>query len=86
MKDNSKDNERREEFEFDSISADRLCEAAEAILHAVATLAEDGSAHPIAPTEILGSPVQPACLSDFTREEVVEAAAFLHRLGVLADD
>jgi hypothetical protein len=70
--------------DFDDISADRLCQAAEAILHAVATLAEDGIARP-AP-EILGSPVQPACLSDFTRAEVVEAAAFLHRLGVLTDD
>lgn len=83
--DNGKNNEPRDEFEYDAISADRLCEAAEAILAAVATLAEDGAGN-TPPAEILGSPMQPACLSDFTREEVVEAAAFLHRLGVLADD
>lgn len=85
MNDNSNNNyDNDHDFEYDDISADRLCQAAEAILSAVAMLAEDGIAKP-AP-EILGSPVQPACLSDFTREEVVEAAAFLHRLGILADD
>lgn len=78
------DNNNDYDYEYEEISADRLCQAAEAILSAVAMLAEDGISKP-AP-EILGSPVQPACLSDFTREEVVEAAAFLHRLGILSDD
>lgn len=87
MQDNERNYEQEDsEYEFDSISADRLCEAAEAVLLAMATLSADGITHGLSPAELLGSQYQPACLKDFTREEIVEAAAFLRRLGALADD
>lgn len=69
--------------EPESLSAERLMDAAEAVLLAVAEVAELCSGHYVEPTEILGSSFQPECLCDFTREEIVEATAFLHRLGVL---
>jgi hypothetical protein len=80
------EHEREHEHDFEFISADRLCEAAEAILHVMATMGDPDLNASFEPVELLGSAAQPACLSDFTREEVVEAAAFLHRLGVLSDD
>jgi len=80
------EHEREHEYEFEAVSADRLCEAAEAILYVMATMGDPDLNQGFEPAELLGSAAQPACLSDFTREEVVEAAAFLHRLGVLNDD
>ncbi len=87
MQDNNHEYEQEYEYdhEYDAISADRLCEASEAVLLAMATLNADGLAHDLKPGEVLGSQYQPACLKEFTREEIVEAAAFLRRLGVLDD-
>ncbi|GAB4386439.1 MAG: hypothetical protein Kow0022_15420 [Phycisphaerales bacterium] len=67
------------------LSDERLMDAADAVLSAVAEVAELWEGQYVEPTDILGSPFQPKCLCDFTREEVAEATAFLHRLGVLPD-
>lgn len=72
--------------ESESLSAERLMDAAEAVLLAVAEVAELSSGHYVDPREILGSAFQPECLCDFTREEIVEASAFLHRLGMLPNE
>lgn len=69
--------------ESESLSAARLMDAAEAVLLAVAEVSALTSGHYVDPLEILGSAFQPECLCDFTREEVVEATAFLHRMGML---
>jgi len=86
MNEHEREHEQDHDCEFESISADRLCEAAQAILHVIATMGYPDLNEGFEPAELLGAANQPACLSDFTREEVVEAAAFLHRLGVLNDD
>ncbi|MBX3323578.1 MAG: hypothetical protein KF757_11370 [Phycisphaeraceae bacterium] len=65
------------------ISAERLIEAAEAILLAVTEIAETASGRYVEPTELLGSELQPQILCDFTREEVSQATVFLHRMGML---
>ncbi|RMH09811.1 MAG: hypothetical protein D6695_12490 [Planctomycetota bacterium] len=72
--------------DYERLSAERLIDAAEAVLLAVAEVAELSSGHYVDPMEMLGSSFQPECLCDFTREEIVEATAFLHRLGVLNHD
>ncbi|MCL4222322.1 MAG: hypothetical protein KJZ65_13235 [Phycisphaerales bacterium] len=69
--------------ESESLSAARLMDAAEAVLLAVAEVSALTSGRFLDPLEILGSEFQPECLCDFTREEVVEATAFLHRMGML---
>lgn len=69
--------------ESESLSAARLMDAAEAVLLAVAEVSELSNGQYIDPVEILGSSYQPEVLCDFTREEVVEATAFLHRMGML---
>ena len=58
---------------------------AEAILLAVTEVAETSSGRYIEPTELLGSDMQPKILCDFTREEITQATAFLHRMGMLPD-
>lgn len=68
--------------ESESLSAARLMDAAEAVLLAVAEISELTSRY-INPVEIMGSEFQPEYLCDFTRDEVVEATAFLHRMGML---
>jgi hypothetical protein len=61
----------------------RLCDAATAVLHALAEVAERrGEPWPYeAPAASAAK--QPPCLSDFTRREIEEATAFLIRLGIL---
>jgi len=67
----------------DTLDPDRLVEAAEASLCAAVENAEfTGGAWPY-PADLMGSPIQPACLSRFARWEIEKACEFLVRLGVL---
>lgn len=65
------------------LDPDRLCEAAEAALHAVVEVADQFNGRWVWPVDLMGTPIQPACLTDFTRYEIEEATAFLVRMGVL---
>lgn len=60
----------------------RLIAASDAVIQALQeTQNEQGQAsHPLS---LLGSPAQPACLTEFTRPEIEQATDFLVRLGVL---
>lgn len=69
------------------IDADRLCDAASAVMKAVREMMvaiENGqrSAVPY-PPDLMGSPQQPQCLAEYSRFEVEEATLFLIRLGML---
>ncbi len=65
------------------ITPDRLCEAAEAVIGAaVEVAAETGGPWPY-PADLMGGPLQPRCLAEFTRWEVEEACRFLVRMGAL---
>lgn len=67
----------------EQITPDRLCDAAEAVMHAVVEVAERKKGGWVYPPELLGSADQPECLCDFTRWEVEEATRFLIRLGMV---
>jgi hypothetical protein len=63
------------------IDPDRLLQAAEAALMAADDVAEyTGGPRPY-PLDLMGAPLQPECLTEFTRYEIEEACAFLVRLG-----
>lgn len=71
-----------------SIDPLRLCDAAEAVLHAVIEVAERKGAAGLEPewpnpVDLIGAPDQPAVLNDYTRFEIEEATMFLIRLGVI---
>ena len=65
----------------ENIPAERLIEAADAIFRARDELGTE--LLPALPADLLGSPDQPECLCDFTRDEISEATLFLARLGLL---
>jgi hypothetical protein len=65
------------------IEPDRLLQAAEAAIMAAEDVAEyTGGPRPY-PLDLMGAPLQPDCLSEFTRDEIKEACEFLVRLGEL---
>jgi len=67
----------------ESMSAERLCEAAEAALRAAADVAEyTGGPWPY-PADLMGSPLQPDILASFTKWEIEQASEFLVRMGVI---
>lgn len=66
----------------EEISAERLIEAADAVIVAVSERVQADGVSPY-PPDMLGSPDQPESLVLFTRAEVEEATAFLVRMGVL---
>jgi len=69
----------------EQLSADRLFEASEAVLKAVketsVTTAGSKKARAPYPPDLMGRTNQPACLAEFSKEEVEQATAFLIRLG-----
>lgn len=69
----------------DRISVERLFDASEAVLKAVhetsVTTAGSKRARAPYPPDLMGRQNQPACLSEFNRDEVEQATAFLIRLG-----
>lgn len=66
-----------------ALPPDRLWEAVDAALDAVEDVAEYTGGKRFSPLELLGSPLQPARLSQFTRYEIEEATKFLIRMGAL---
>lgn len=65
------------------LDPDRLLRAAEAALLAAEDVVEyTGGPRPY-PLDLLGSPLQPDYLAEFTREEIRQACEFLIRLGEL---
>ena len=67
----------------DEIPIDRLLEAASAAMEAARDVASyTGGPQPY-PLDLMGSPLQPACLESFTRWEVEQACDFLVRMGFL---
>ena len=72
---------------YQQIDADRLCDAATAVMRAVrelmaANVLGKQAAVPY-PPDLMGGLQQPGCLADFSRHEVEEATLFLIRLGML---
>jgi hypothetical protein len=71
------------------LSADRLCETADAVVHAIREMIDDAGSkggsvrHVPYPPSLMGTAAQPACLARFTPFEVEESTAFLIRLGLL---
>lgn len=65
------------------LDPERLVAAAEAALRAAVDVAEyTGGPWPY-PVDLMGSPLQPDFLKEFTRHEIEEACAFLIRLGAI---
>jgi hypothetical protein len=69
--------------QHDKITPDRLIDASIAVLRAVAEVGEELGGAPLYAPDLMGSPMQPSYLSDFTRYEVEEATAFLERMDML---
>jgi len=68
----------------ETIDADRLIEAADAVLAGVKEIiAKTGAYHP--PCMLMGTDKQPEGLWAFTREEVVQGTLFLGRMGMLPE-
>jgi hypothetical protein len=65
------------------IDADRLIDAADAVLEAVIEVAQEFDGLYVHPPELMGLKIQPQCLCDFTAFEVEQATHFLVRLDVL---
>jgi hypothetical protein len=69
--------------QHEKITPDRLIEASDAVLEALAELREMVGDVAVYPPDLMGAPEQPKSLCEFTRWEVEEATAFLVRIGVL---
>lgn len=68
---------------YERISPERLCEVAEAVLHAAYELAESyGESWPY-PPDLMDTDEQPECLEEYTKHEVDEGTMFLIRLGII---
>jgi hypothetical protein len=65
------------------IEPDRLLQAAEAALMAAEDVADHTGGPRPYPLDLMGAPLQPDCLSEFTRYEIQQACEFLVRLGEL---
>jgi hypothetical protein len=69
--------------QHEKITPDRLIDASIAVLRAVAEVGDELGGAPLFPPDLMGSPMQPSYLTEFTRYEVEEATAFLVRMGML---
>jgi len=67
----------------EQLSPERLFEAAEAALRAAEENAEFTGRAGAYPLDLMGSPVQPECLTPFTRFEIEQACEFLVRMGAI---
>lgn len=67
----------------EDLTPDRLFESSNAVLKALSELKELTGQSVCYPPDLLGTTLQPRCLSGFTRHEIHEATHFLVRLGVL---
>ena len=66
---------------YDMLPADRLCDAADAILVSIADLGN----HPLSafPSKLMGHELQPEAFGHFTLTEIEAAEGFLSRCGML---
>ncbi len=69
----------------EELDHDRLLDAADAVLKAVAEVAQELNGCYVHPPRLMGSIIQPECLGDFSLGEVEDATVFLVRLGILPD-
>lgn len=65
------------------IDAERLCDAAEAALKAVAEIADRNGGRWLYPLDLMVNPMRPACLKGFTVDEIDQASRFLVRMGII---
>ena len=71
--------------EYDRLDPTRLVEVAEIALEAAIEVAEyTGASERPYPLDLMGSPLQPDSLAEFTRFEIEQASEFLRRLGEVA--
>ena len=63
----------------EELDHERLLDAADAVLKAVAEVAQELNGCYVHPPRLMGSIIQPECLGDYTLDEVVEATTFLVR-------
>lgn len=69
---------------YDSIAPERLADIAEIVLDAARDVQDyTGAPTPPYPASLMGSPLQPDILSQFTLYEVEQASEFLVRLGLI---
>lgn len=66
----------------EQITPDRLVDAADALLKAIAEATAEG-VMPANAAGLMGTPAQPACLVEYTKFEIEQAAEFLARLDML---
>ncbi len=59
----------------------RLVQAAEAALHAAKDVQEYTGGPLPYPADLMGTPLQPDCLAEFTKFEIEQASEFLVRMG-----
>ena len=69
--------------QHEQINPQRLVDAAEAALKAAVEVAEIAGGPWPYPADLMGSPLQPGYLAEFTRWEMEEASAFLARMGLI---
>jgi hypothetical protein len=69
--------------EFDQITPERLLEVAEIALKAAREVAAYTGGPVPSPADLLGTPLQPDALAQFTRYEIEQASLFLVRMGML---
>jgi hypothetical protein len=67
----------------EEMSPERLVDAAEAALKAVVDVAEHTQGKWMYPADLMGSPLQPEILKEFTLHEIEQASEFLVRLGII---
>ena len=67
----------------ETIDCERLWQAAEAAVQAALDVARYTGGPMPYPADLMGSPLQPDCLADFTRWEIEQACDFLVRMGFM---
>lgn len=69
--------------EPESIEPERLCDAAEAALHAVVDVAQHNGGRWLYPADLMRTPGHPVYLDAFSRNEIEQASQFLVRMGII---
>jgi hypothetical protein len=67
----------------EELDAERLCDAAEAALHAVVEAAQVNGGRWVYPLDLMETPAHPPVLNAFTHSEIASASEFLVRMGVI---
>ncbi len=67
----------------EEIEPERLCDAAEAALHAVVEVAQRNGGLWLYPADLMAAPAHPRCLNEYTQFEIERASEFLVRMGVI---